>query len=282
MSTSPVAIPPGPGRPASGGLLWRVVWRLLVGLIALGALAGAAYAGFRFARQELDAARSAVAEEAQAYRAELERRVAELSERVRRAEEAAASAGLLVPTDGGREPLSKRLGEIDAMRQDLARAQADLEQRMAGLQRAVSDALAQQRREADAAVAARLQRQNRLLQAQTYATRALLDLGAGNWGLAREQLRAIPPLLQAVAAEAPAAAPATAAASRAPTDAGAVLRLIDEARVALAGESSAAPELVRMIWVRLGDMLAVAAAPSASPAAPSPTAPSGPPPPPGG
>lgn len=246
-----MSIQPAPGTAAEPprartGWLGRFL-RWLLALILLGALGAAAYGGYWYAEQRFQATRATLAQETETYRRDVERRVTELAERVGKAEQAAASAGLLVPGAGGQVPLDQRLNEINALRETLGRNQANLEQKLQDLQKNVTETLARQQREADATLAARLARQNRLLQAQGHATRALTDLAAGNWGLAREDLRPIPALLQSPdASEAGAQADQIAA----------VVRLVDEARVALSGEASTAPELVRMIWARISELVA--------------------------
>lgn len=255
--TDPAA---GPPRPATGGV-GRVL-RWLFALLLAGALGGAAYGGYWYAERRFEAARAAMMQDADAYRRDLERRVAELSERVAKAEQAAASAGLLVPGAGGQVPLARRLNELDALREDVGRGRAELEQKLQELRQNVTEALARQQREADASLGALLARQNRLLQAQGHATRALVDLAAGNWGLAREDLRPIPGLLQPPAeggnpAEAGVAGEAAAPGQEAVR---ALVRLVDEARVALAGESTSAPELVRLVWTRISELIAAARA----------------------
>lgn len=268
---------PGPGIPMSlenpgsrlfgtSGLARFLRW--LFALLLIAALGGAAYGGYWYAERRFQLARMELAQVAETLKRDVDGRVAELSERVGKAEQSAASAGLLVQGPAGQVPLEQRLNEIDAMRDTLSRTQAALEQRLEDVQRTVAESLTRQQRAADATLASRLARQNRLLQAQSHATRALADLAAGNWGLAREGLRPIPALLQALdapAVTAQAGAPGDTA-QPAPVEAvqaeqvTALLRLVNEARVALAGESSSAPELVRMVWVRISELITTAEA----------------------
>ncbi|MEW8977403.1 MAG: hypothetical protein AB2385_03275 [Symbiobacterium sp.] len=257
MSSPVISQEPEPASPRRGwvGRLFRWLGMLLL-MAAVGT--GAALLTFEFRMQavqtsataDLNALRQDTMEQVAELRSELRSKTTALEEEIqakqasleadlKRVEEAAQSAGLLMEQNGELTTLQSRLAEIDALRQELRTAQEQMEQKMKALEDSVKEQLAASEQETAAALSVEMTVKGLLVKAQGEVLLAQVYWAEGNRGLARDELA----IAQQSLMDALEAAPAQAKA-----DLQKVVDLAESTRAALILESNSARDQLNLLW----------------------------------
>jgi len=202
---------------------------------------------------ELQALRQETLDQVAALRTDLDSTMASLQAQVqqqqadmKRVEEAAKAAGLLLEKDGDLTTLQARLAEIETLKLDLRTTREEMENKLKALEESVKEQVASSEEETAAALSLEMSVKGLLVKAQGEVLLAQVYWAEGNKGLARDELA----IAQRSLLDALAAAP-----TQAKSDLQKVVDLAESAKAALILDSTSARDQLNLLWHEVSDRL---------------------------
>lgn len=254
MSSTLLTPEPEPTRPPSPPLPLRIIKTLGLLLLMAAVSAVSAYAVFQWriqseqasAASSLATLREQTTRDVSDLREQLKQQQADLTAKMGKVEEAATAAGVLMQKDGAVTGLQARLAEIDTLKLELSKTQADLETKLKAMEQSVRDQVARSEKQTAQALSQEMQYKNLLIKAQGEVLLAQMQWVEGNRGLAKDELSIAARTLQQAMTAAP--EPVKPAIKK-------VVDSAEQTRTALILESSVSRDSLNLLWHQVSELL---------------------------